>query len=286
MVYNINIKKARGGIGSGVIFLLTGLLFLFILGSIIVSGIIKKNSLDGEAKAINTEWVLHTDSEGNDTYSPVYTYEINGQVYTCKSSTSSSSKSSSKGIVYYDSKNPSSCLTDFDNGTNTVALIFLFMPIIFIVIGANHIKKALKNAKNAKKLSMNGILVKGAPYQIVNTGMAVNNRKIKAFTIIYTFPDGQTKELKSQGIFDHVLSDRDGLCDFVYDPNNYNNYFIDLEINPTGVGSPKILYYNQTQNNNDTISNLNNNTFQNIYEQNTYNSNNYSQDNYNPNNKY
>lgn len=297
MVYDVNIKKARGGLGFGLIFVLFGVFFLVILSGVAFSGIAKKNSLDGEVKASNITWESHYDSDNGTMYRPTYIYEVNGQSYSCRSNTSSSSQSGAKGTVYYNTSQPSECMTDFDSSTNFIVIIFLFLPIIFILVGGNQMKKALANAKKAKELAKSGVLVKGVPYEIINTGMAVNDRKIKAFAITYTFPDGQTRELKSQGIFDHVLRDRDGLCDFLYDPNNYDNYFIDLEINPTGIGSPNIIYYehverpipsvNYTPNNNDTVlNNLGNYQHPNIYEQNGYNPNYYPQDGYNPNNKY
>lgn len=294
MVYDIKVSRARSGLGFGLIFFAAGLLFFVIFGAVGIGNINKKNSFDGEAKAIDIVWSSHYDSDNGTMYTPTYTYEVDGQQYFCRSNSSSSSQSGAKGIVYYNVNNPSQCMTDFDSNTTTIFLIFLFLPIIFMLVGGNQMKKALTNGKKAKILAQSGILVKGAPYEIIDTGMSVNNRKIKAFSILYTFPDGQTKELKSQGAFDHVLRDRDGLCDFVYDPNNYDNYFVDLEINPTGIGNPNIVYYNQTQaeyinnfNNNNNNYNYNNSTNQNnIYEQNGYNPNYYPQDGYNPNNKF
>lgn len=289
MVYNVNISKARGGLGFGAIFLFAGLLFFGVMMAIGVSNLTKKNSFDGEVKATEIHWDSHYDSDSGTMYSPVYSYEVEGVTYNCSSRSSSSSKSGAKGIVYYDTNNPSNCMTDFDNKTSFIIFIFLFLPLIFIIVGANQMKKAINNGKKAKYLATSGVLVKGAPYEIIDTGMAVNNRKIKAFAITYTFPDGQTKEIKSQGVFDHVLRDSDGLCDFLYDPNDYNNYYIDLEINPTGIGSPNIVYYNDTQqvvtnpiNNNPTMANPQND----IYAQNGYNPNYYPQDGYNPQNKF
>lgn len=292
MLYDVNIKKARGGIGVGIIFFLAGLFFFVILVGIALSGVIRKNSLDGEIKATNISWESHYDSDNGTMYRPIYSYEVDGEFYTCRSNTSSSSRSGAKGTVYYDTNNPENCMTDFDNGSNVIVICFLFLPIIFMIVGGSQIKTAIKNGNKAKRLAQCGILVKGAPYEIINTNVSVNNRRIKAFSITYTFPDGKTRLLKSQGIYDHILRDGDGLCDFLYDPENYDNYFIDLEINPTGMGSPNIIYYDQggvkpNSTNGDVVLNdLGNYQSPNIYEQNGYNPNYYPQDGYDPNNKY
>lgn len=292
MVYDVNIKKARGGIGVGITFFLAGLFFFVILAVIAFGSITRKNALDGETKATTINWESYYDSDNGTMYRPIYSYEVNGESYTCRSSTSSSSRSGAKGTVYYDTKNPENCMTDFDNGTNFIVIGFLLLPIIFMIVGGSQIKKAIKNVEKAKRLAQCGVLVKGAPYEIVNTGVSVNNRRIKAFSITYTFPDGKTRLLESQGIYDHILRDGDGLCDFLYDPENYDNYYIDLEINPTGTGSPNIIYYQPGETNTSSINvdniinDLDNYQSPNIYEQNGYNPNYYPQDRYDPNNKF
>lgn len=247
MVYNVNFKKIKFNKIFGMVFLSFGLLFLLLFGSIVSSSIIKKNSLDSSVKATYIEWEEHYDNDDDSiTYSPIYHYEVDDKEYICDSNVSSNIKSG-EGTVYYDSNNPSKCMTDFEDGSTWIFLIFLLIPLIFVVIGAVFIKSYLKKSKSLKTLASNGILVKGIPYQIIDSNVTVNNRVLKCFSITFTFPNGTTKNIVSEPANDHILYDHDGKCDLLYDPNNYENYFLDLEITTTGSGNPNIVYFEQTQ---------------------------------------
>lgn len=254
MVYNVDLKKAKGPLGFGISFTLVGLLFLVIFGGIFISSTTKKNAMDSETKATNITWETHYDSEDGTTYSPNYEYEVDGTIYVCKSSTSSSIKSGD-GTVYYDSSNPGDCMTDFDNTTNGFTFVFLIIPVIFIVVGVSQIRKSINKTKVAKELAKTGVLVKGLPYELVNSNVSVNNVPLKCMRVAYKFPDGITRDIRSEALKGRILSDADGCCDLLYDPNNYDNYFIDFEITTTGVGSPNIIYYQQTSSINSTTSN-------------------------------
>ena len=247
MVYNIDFKKIKFNKSFGLVFLCMGLLFFIIFGSISIGGIIKKNSLDASVKATNVEWKESYDREDNSvTYSPIYYYEVDNKQYICDSNVYSNVQKSS-GIVYYDSNNPAKCMSDFESNSNWIFLVFLLIPIIFIGVGATFIKSYMKKQKNLKKLATTGVLVKGIPYQIIDSNTSVNGRRLKCFSIMFTFPNGTTKNIVSDPAYNHVLSDYDGKCDLLYDPNNYDNYFIDLEITTTGSGNPNIVYFEQTQ---------------------------------------
>ncbi len=258
MVYNINFKKTKFNKIFGVVFLSMGLLFFIIFGSISINGIIKKNSLDASVKAKNVEWKESYDHEDNSvTYSPIYYYEVDNKQYICDSNVYSNIQKSS-GIVYYDSNNPSKCMTDFESNSNWIFLFFLLIPTIFIGVGIAFIKSYSKRQKKLKKLATTGVLVKGIPYQIIDSNTSVNGRRLKCFSIMFTFPNGTTKNIVSDPAYDHVLSDYDGKCDLLYDPNNYDNYFIDFEITTTGVGNPNIIYYNPNEQGNVVNNNYGN----------------------------
>jgi len=282
VVYNVNLKKSRDPIiFVGVIFTIVGLLFLVIMGIILISTFNKKNSLDSETKATRIKWEEHYDSDDGTTYSPNYEYEVNGTIYVCKSSSSSSVKSGD-GIVYYNSSNPGDCMTDFDDNTNGFLFLFLFLllPIIFIVIGGFLIRKSIIKTKITKKLAIDGVLVKNIPYQLVNSNISINNIPLKCIYTTYKFPDGVLREIKGEAIKGNILSDADGMCDMLYDPNNYDNYFIDFNITPTGQGNPHIIYYEQSQYESNNLSYANANNYSNTYDNSNYG------DSYNPGNKF
>ena len=269
MVYNVDLKKARGPLSFGVIFTLVGLLFLAIMGGILISNINKKKALDSEIKATNVIWEEHYDSEDGTTYSPNYEYIVDGKIYVCKSTTSSSSRGGD-GIVYYNSKNPGQCMTDFDNSSSGILAFFLIIPVIFIVVGALQIKKSITKSNIAKELAKSGVLVKNIPYHLENSNISVNNVPLKCIATTYKFPDGVLREIRSEALKGNVLSDADGMCDLLYDPNNYDHYFIDFNISTTGVGSPTIINYNPT----DQGPTINNTTYNNGYNSNEYTPNN------------
>lgn len=258
MVYNVDLKKARGPVSFGIIFTLVGLVFFAIMVVLLIGNVNKKNALDAETKATNVVWEEHYDSEdGSLMYSPIYEYVVDGNVYMCNSSTSSSSKGGD-GIVYYNSKNPSECMTDFDNSSTGIIAIFLIIPVVFLIVGIVQIKKSISKSKIAKELAKSGVLVKNLPYNLVNSNISVNNVPLKCIYTTYKFPDGILREIKSEALKGHILSDADGMCDLLYDPNNYDNYFIDFEITTTGIGNPNIIYYNPNEQGNVVNNNYGN----------------------------
>lgn len=46
----------------------------------------------------------------------------------------------------------------------------------------------------------------------------------------YENASGQIIPLKSEAKYNNVLSDKDGTVDLLIDPNDYSNFFIDIEI--------------------------------------------------------
>ena len=75
------------------------------------------------------------DSDGS-TYYPIYYYRVNDKEYTCKAKVGSSSyPSESKKTVYYDSKDPSKCKTQYEKSTGkTAGIICLIVAGVIIVI--------------------------------------------------------------------------------------------------------------------------------------------------------
>lgn len=240
--YKINYKNARNNFTLPVIFLLVGITFLVIVGIIGINFKNKDSKLDAQVNAQNIEWLEDRDDDGI-TYKPIYYYEIDGIEYKCSSSVSSSSKNT-KGIVYFNTKNPNECLTDYEKNNSRWLLLILLFPVIFITIGGVILLKNIKKTKIMKQLATNGILVKGIPYELVYTNITVNGRSIQAISINYKFPDGSVRNLKGLPLYKINMHNYDsGLCDLLYDPSNYDNYYIDFEIGLTGVGTPHVEHY-------------------------------------------
>ena len=240
--YKINYKNARKNFTLPIIFLLIGIVFIVIISVIGINFKNKDNKLDAQINAQNIEWVEDRDDDGI-TYKPVYYYEIDGLEYTCSSNVSSNSKNA-KGIVYFNTNNPSECLTDYEKSNSKIFLVFMILPIVFIIIGGVILIKNIKKIRVMKQLATNGILVKGIPYELVYTNITVNNNRLQAISINYKFPNGEVRTLKGLPLYKGSMHNYDsGLCDLLYDPSNYDNYYIDFEINLTGVGTPIVEHY-------------------------------------------
>lgn len=245
--YKINYKNARKNFTLPIIFLIVGIIFLIVFVFIFISNQNKEKKLDAQVNAYNIEWLEDHDEDGL-TYKPIYYYEIDGVEYQCSSSISSNSKNA-KGIVYFNTKNPSECLTDYDKQSSILFLIFIILPVIFIIIGGVILIANIKKIKALKQLAINGTLIKGIPYELVNTNISVNGRTLQAISINYKFPTGSVRNIKSLPLYKLKMSDLDsGLCDLLYDPSNYDNYYIDFEIGLTGVGTPHVEHYKIDEN--------------------------------------
>ena len=78
-------------------------------------------------------------------YSSIYHYKVDGKEYTCSSNFLSSVRTcESNSLVYYDSNDPSRCMTKYSKLSNALLLVFLILPLIFIAVGVINIKKINK----------------------------------------------------------------------------------------------------------------------------------------------
>lgn len=241
-MYDINLKNVKNGKKFFMVFFVVGILFGVILLGVFAGTMLKGNSLDSETMSTKVDLNEYYD-DGDIMYKPVYTYEVDGKEYTCSSGISSSVRPSSKNIkVYYDSKNPSKCLTDYSKNSSYFLLLFLIIPIVFIVMSVVNFKKINKRIATINSLNENGKLVKGLPYRLENTGMVVNNVPIQRPVIDYALANGSIIQLYGDPRHDRKVADQDGLVDLVIDESNPENYFIDFEINRVGGNRPEDFY--------------------------------------------
>jgi len=270
-MFDINTKNVKKGRRFYYIFLVVGILFLFIIGGIFVSNIIKLNSLDSTILSTRVEVKSYVNDEGNTMYSPVYHYEVNGQNYSCGSNSSSSNNPGTQNKnVYYDSKNPSNCMTEYSKSGNYIILLFLLLPIIFILVAVINIRKVNKRIKAILELNQKGKLVKNLPYRLENTGMVVNNVPIQRPVVDYTLSSGTIITLYGDARHDKKQSDSDGMVDLLIDESNPDNYYIDFEINRLSGNLPQD-YYQEPMMNQNNLSNHQQNYNQSRAQQNDQN---------------
>lgn len=244
-MYDIDVKNVRKGKKFYFMFLVAGLFFLLIMGGILVSSSIKLNNLDSKVISTRVEVNSHIDDEGSRMYSPVYYYNVNDIEYSCSSNSSSSINPGTENkTVYYDSNKPEECMTDYAKSSNNIILLFMLLPILFIVIGVVNIKKINKRIKAIKELNQKGKLVKNLPYRLEKTGMEVNGIPILRPVVGYTLSSGSSIILHGDPRHDKKMADVDEKVDLVIDENNPHNYFIDFEINRLS-GNLEQDYYKQ-----------------------------------------
>lgn len=274
-MYDIDTRNVKKGIKFFLMFLVVGVFFLGILLAILIMNIINYKSLDSEIMSNHVEINTYEDSDGDTMYSPTYYYNIRGKEYKCSSQGSSSIMPSTKNRkVYFDSKNPSRCMTDYSRGSNKWILLFLLLPIVFISVAVYNIIKVNKRIKLINELNTTGKLVKNLPYRLENTGMSVNGVQIQRPVVDYTLPSGTTITLQGDPRHDKKVADKDGMVDLIIDEANPNNYFIDFEINRLSGNLPTDYYTNDQ-----IFQNNGNNNFMNQQDNQQYINNNINNQN-------
>ena len=258
-MYDVNIKNVKKGKQIYYIFFLFGFFFLVIMGWIYISSIVKLKSLDSSVISSNVEVKSYIDDEGKTMYSPVYYYVVDGVNYACGSASSSTSNPGTKNKnVYYNSKDPSNCMTEYSKSGNNIILLAMLIPIVFIVVAVININGINKRIKKIKKLNQNGKLIKNLPYRLENSGTIMNGVPIQIPVVDYTLPSGTTLTLSGDLRYDGKNCDADGMVDLLIDENDPNNYFIDFEINRLSGNLPQDYYQqnpvNVTSNQNENLN--------------------------------
>lgn len=247
-MYDINMKNVKKGKSFFFIFLFAGLFMLGLIIAIFISNLTKSNGLDSETISTKVEPNSRVEIVNGDSmtvYSPVYYYEVDGTEYKCASNSSSNINPGNENkTVYYDSENPSTCMTQYAKSGSYIMLAFALLPVIFIVIAIVKMKKVNKRIKAVGELNKIGKLVKNLPYRLEDTGMSVNGVRIKRPVVDYTLPTGTTITLYGDPRHDRKNADADGMVDLVIDQNNPENYYVDFEINRL-TGSLPEDYYKQ-----------------------------------------
>lgn len=118
----------------------------------------------------------------------------------------------------------------FSSTAIAVSLPFIIVCIVVIVIAKSMKKKAINNIERVQKLAKEGLLIKNMPYQLVSSGTVINGKPIYCMQVEYENASGEKIPLQSEAKYNNKLSDKDGTADLLIDPNDYSNYYIDVEI--------------------------------------------------------
>ena len=88
---------------------------------------------DSEVDAYSIDANEEYDSDGT-IYHPIYRFKVDGKEYECKSNSGSSSyPKQSKKKVYYDSKNPEKCLTEYEKSSSKFGGIICIVVAVLMV---------------------------------------------------------------------------------------------------------------------------------------------------------
>lgn len=103
---------------------------------------------DEIAFAYNIEPNKQTDSEGSTVYYPIYHFKVKGEEYKCEAKSGSGfTPKESENKVYYDSKDPSKCLIEYEKGTNRITGIICLLVTAVLVYFA-FIRKEPENTND------------------------------------------------------------------------------------------------------------------------------------------
>lgn len=241
-MYDINLKNVKKGRNFFLIFFIVGVLSFVILTSVIIFTCINYSKLDSSVMSINATLIQDL-SDGNVMYKRSYDYEVDGKLYTCVSSMSSTSSSiPDNKKIHYDSANPMNCEADSITTTVGIISIFYIIPVVFSIVGLVGIIKNCKRVKMINELCERGKLVKGLKYHLEPSNYTVNGVSIMKPVIDYQLPNGDIISLSGDPRHDRKSGDADGLVDLLIDEDNPDNYFIDFEINRLSGNSESDYY--------------------------------------------
>lgn len=239
-MYEVNSKNLKGSFSISNLILFIGLIALIILGLTIFPAKIKENLYTERVEAFDSEFYYYSTDE---VYRIKFHYLVDGKEYSLFTNASKDDRNNYDLTIYYKKGNPKSAISKYEIEKANNNFFLLLIPGVLFLFGIVMTIKNLMKVLRVRKLIKKGILVKNIPYMLIDKKAEINGHKIMAYCITYTFPNGHTKELISSGIY--TKTSKEGECDLLYDPNNYDNYYIDKNIKTTGKGNPTVIYYQQ-----------------------------------------
>ena len=222
-MYNINYKKYNIELIMGLILLIIGILFLSLYMNKVFNGALRKLFLDSEIEAVKIN-----ENKKGDLYSPVYIFKVDDEMYYCEVENASKIKPNrDETFVFYDSKDPNNCVSEYEATPNMISYVIMFFPMFSISLGLFAIVLSLKDIRKLNNLEKNGTLIKNVIYKIEE--IEIKKRKfIKVIGVDYKLNNGDTIHL----ISDIPRKDIEilGYIDLLIDENNLNNFYMDFNL--------------------------------------------------------
>lgn len=187
-----------------------------------------KNSKDSHTTSV-AEIVTYRSSRN---YSaPIFYYNVNGEEYTCLIKVHSTlSPTPEERKIYYDSKNPSNCISEYEVSlTYKYSKPIIIVTILEFLISLYILLSLLMTQLKIKRLKKSGLLIKGLHCTIKNTQTATLNNSGFYILIDYITPDGTLLKLKSDiKYYKHIVNINK--ADLLINPSNPKEYYISFDI--------------------------------------------------------
>ena len=148
------------------IFAVLGIYFTFISGN--------TSKYDSEVKAYSINPNERYDSDDGYMYQPIYYFKVNDKKYECEAKISSSFyPDENKNTVYFDSSDPTKCLTEYEKSSGSLAGIFCLI-VTGIIVYFGFIKKPTNNKPNTSEVINNAGQMAINPEQVEKIAATVD----------------------------------------------------------------------------------------------------------------
>jgi len=227
-MYNIDISRLKK---NNIIhyFLLFVIIFMnSIMLYIIISSSITKYKMDSHTTSTRME--IESKKVDHRVYlNPTYYYEVNGVEYACKTNASSSSEPDSTSEIYYNSKNPKECISNYTTESNDLLIILCVMFSFGALIPISNHLKTRKRIKQISIAKERGKLIKGLDYKIGESSHQINSKVYKPIIVQYEI-NGDLREFESDIIHEVGEFDKYDKADLLIDESNPDNYYVGFNI--------------------------------------------------------
>ena len=247
-MYDVNLTKLNKEYVKYAGVLIFGILMLLLAIYIVVS--LKKinNNTTNYVEVNNYEKTREDFLFGSYKYKIKYYYKLNGNEYVCKKTHYDKYIIPTRDEKVYikDFKYPEKCTDDFTLTTYSLSLLaIVYIGALCFGLSIVNYKPTKNKLNDVKELMNNGVLVKNAPYYKNIISRRKNGDPFVGTVIHVKTPSGEY--IRFSPLYGTVkYFDKGGTVDVLYDPNNYENYYVAKEINRKD-GNKESDYFHSTK---------------------------------------
>jgi len=125
-----------------------------------------------------TEIEEYSDSATTTKYRPTYYFIVNGKEYVCESKASGSWPKENKNKIYYDSKNPDNCISEYEKSSS------IFLGVIFLIATGLMIILTIKKPSNSVNKSNVDNVINAEQQEKINENIEKASEIIEKIAII------------------------------------------------------------------------------------------------------